>query len=100
MKNLFDVLERSKVLLPDDAYEILKKCKSFQVFDSVDQLAVAAVNGENSDQFEVKYTLPDGKEVSEAIVHKVTNGISANYTDAYMRRRDPDTMLIGDELPT
>jgi hypothetical protein len=28
------------------------------------------------------------------------NGISANYTEAYMRRRDPDTMVIADDLPT
>jgi len=100
MSNLFEILEKNKVALPDDAREILSGCKSFTVFDTVNQLAVAAVNGENNNQYEVKYTLSDGTEVIEAIIHKVTNGISANYTEAYMRRRDPDTMLIGDDLPT
>jgi hypothetical protein len=100
MSTLFEILEKSNVSLPEDARKILENCKSFKVFDTVDQLAIAAVNGEENDSFEVKYTLPTGEDYIEAIVHKVTNGISANYTDAYMRRRDPDTMLIGDDLPT
>ncbi len=34
------------------------------------------------------------------VLHRVTNGLSANYTEPYMRRRDPETMLIGDSRPT
>ena len=100
MSNLFKVLEKRKVGLPDDATVILSGCKSFKVFDNVKQLAVAAVGGENSNYFEVSYSLPNNEKVTEAIIHKVTNGISANYTGEYMRRRDPDTMLIGDDLPS
>lgn len=100
MSSLFKILEKRKVGLPDDATVILSGCKSFKVFDNVKQLAIAAVDGENNNQFEVKYTLPNNQIVTEAVVHKVTNGISANYTEAYMRRRDPDTMLIGDDLPS
>lgn len=100
MTNLFEILAAKKVTLPDDAQEILNGCKSFKVFDTVNELAIAAVDGENNNQFEVKYTLPNNEVVTEVIVHKVTNGISANYTEAYMRRRDPNTMLIGDDLPT
>ena len=100
MSELFCTLEQKKILLPTDAVTILKGCKSVTLFNTVKQLADAAVGGEGSEQFEVKYTLPDGKVVNEAIIHKVTNGISANYTEAYMRRRDPDTMLIGDNLPS
>lgn len=36
----------------------------------------------------------------EADVVRCKNGPSVNFTDAYMRRRDPDCMYIGDELPT
>lgn len=100
MSELFRTLEQKKILLPADAVTILKGCKSVTLFNTVKQLADAAVGGEGSEQFEVKYTLPDGKVVHEATIHKVTNGISANYTEAYMRRRDPDTMLIGDNLPS
>jgi hypothetical protein len=30
----------------------------------------------------------------------VTNGISANYTETYMRRRDPDTLVVADDKPS
>lgn len=100
MGNLFKTLEKKKVGLPDDATVILSGCKSFKVFDDVEQLGVAAVGGLNNKSFDVQYTLPGGEIVTEAVIHKVTNGVSANYTESYMRRRDPDTMLIGDDLPS
>lgn len=100
MGDLFKTLEKKKISLPADALTILKGCKSYTSFDTVKELAVAAVGGENNNSFEVKYDIPGKGEVSEAIVHKVNNGIAANYTEAYMRRRDPDTMVIADDLPT
>ena len=100
MNSLFQILEKRNVDLPNDAVEILKGCTSFKVFDNVEQLAIAAVGGENNNNFEVQYALPDNTIVTEAVIHRVTNGISANYIEPYMRRRDPDTMLIGDNLPT
>jgi len=33
-------------------------------------------------------------------VCRTKNGIAANYLDPYMRRRDPDCLVIGDKLPT
>jgi hypothetical protein len=100
MSDFFKVLEKKKISLPDDAFVILSSCKSFQSFDSVKQLASAAVGGEENSSFDVKYNIPGKGEVTEAVVHKVSNGISANYTEAYMRRRDPDTMAIADDLPS
>lgn len=100
MSDFFKVLEKKRISLPDDALVVLSSCKSFRAFDTVKQLAVAAVGGEENNSFEVKYDIPGKGEYVEAIVHKVSNGISANYTDAYMRRRDPDTMAIADCLPS
>jgi len=100
MKDFFKVLEKKKITLPDDTFVLLNSCKKFTVFDSVEQLAVIAVGGENSNTFEVKYNIPEKGEYTEAIIHRVTNGISANYTEPYMRRRDPDTMSIADDLPS
>ena len=100
MENLFKTLEYKKIALPDDVHELLIGCKKYTVYDTVEQLKIDAVGGENNHSYEVKYTIPEKGEVTEAIVHKVTNGISANYTEPYMRRRDPDTMVIADELPS
>ncbi len=41
---------------------ILSGCKSFKVFDNVKQLAIAAVGGENNNNFEVKYNLPNNDD--------------------------------------
>jgi len=49
---------------------------------------------------EVAYDVPGRGRVVEAMVCRVRNGVAANYTEPYMRRRDPDCMVIGDELPT
>ncbi len=99
MSDFFKTLEKRRVSLPDDVIVILSGCKSFKTFDSVKQLSVAAL-GDNKSVFEVKYDVPGKGEIAEAIIHKVTNGISANYTDPYMRRRDPDTMAVADDLPS
>lgn len=100
MKNFFEELEKKNVALPIEALNILKACKKFTVYNSVEELAIGAVGGKNSNSFEVKYDIPGKGEYTEAIVHKVTNGVSANYTEAYMRRRDPNTMAIADTLPS
>lgn len=100
MKDFFKVLEKKKIALPDDVYVLLNNCKSYTVFNSVDQLMDASVGGKGNINYEVKYDIPGKGEYIEAVIHKVTNGISANYTDAYMRRRDPNTMSIADNLPS
>lgn len=99
MEQLFKELEKKRIQLPLDVLTVLNGCKSFTTYDTVEQLAEAAVNG-NKDSYEVAYDIPGKGKVAEVVVHRVTNGISANYLDPYMRRRDPDTMAIADNLPT
>lgn len=99
MNNLFEQLREKNIELPEDILHLLNNCKSFTVFNTIEELAVAAVGGDNP-VYEVKYDIPGHGEITEAIVHRVSNGISANYVDPYMRRRDPDTMAIADDLPT
>ncbi|MBN1599914.1 MAG: DUF4914 family protein [Bacteroidales bacterium] len=100
MNTLFKVLEKKRINLPENVYVILSSCRSYNIFNSVDQLVTIAVGGENNNSFEVKYNIPDVGVITEAIVHRVSNGISANYTEPYMRRRDPDTMTVADDLPS
>jgi hypothetical protein len=100
MTQLISKLEKAGISLPEELLHLLNSCKSYTVYDSVEQLSIAALGGENNNVFEVKYNIPEKGEITEAIIHRVNNGISANYTDPYMRRRDPDTMVIADNLPT
>lgn len=100
MKNLFNILEEKKINLPENISDVLKNCNRLSVFNTTDELAVAATNGKENNEFLVKYDIPGKGEYTEAVVHRVKNGISANYTEPYMRRRDPGTMSIADERPT
>jgi hypothetical protein len=85
---------------PSDAVDILKNCKSLVIPNTTDELIDMACGGRGSNSYEVSYDLPDGKNVVEATVVRVKNGVVGNYLEAYMRRRDPDCMVIGDGLPT
>ncbi len=49
---------------------------------------------------EVAYDVPGRGSVVEATVARCKNGIAVNYTETYMRRRDPDAMVIADAGPT
>ena len=89
-----------KNLFNNEIADLLENAKSCTFFDNTEELADASTNGKDKDYFEVKYDIPDKGLYTEAIVHRVSNGISANYTEAYMRRRDPGTMVIADNLPT
>jgi hypothetical protein len=89
-----------KIKLPADTRALLGKCKSCTGFNSSAELVDASLGGKENNFFEVKYQVEGKGEVSEAVVHRVTNGISVNYTEVYMRRRDPDTMIVADNKPS
>ncbi len=100
MNKLFTILEEKNIYLPENIKTVLQECKSLSVFNTTLELADAATNGKDNPEFHVKYEIPEKGEYTEAIIHRVRNGISANYTEAYMRRRDPGTMAVADNLPT
>ncbi|MCI0502880.1 MAG: DUF4914 family protein [Fusobacteria bacterium] len=52
------------------------------------------------DFYEVYYTIEGIGKVVECTVAKCKNGLAINYTDPYMRRRDPNCMVIADDQPT
>ncbi|MCC5927522.1 MAG: DUF4914 family protein [Bacteroidetes bacterium] len=86
--------------LPAEFKELLEQAPSVTIAKNIDDLVNLSVGGGTSNEFEVYFDLPDGERKHEAIVHKVKNGIAANYLEAYMRRRDPDCMVIADDFPT
>ena len=100
MNDLLTVLREKNIIVPDNIAELLTGCKSYKVFNTTEELSEAATNGKENEQFEVQYDVPGKGIYTEAIVQRVKNGISANYTESYMRRRDPDTMVIADNNPT
>jgi hypothetical protein len=85
---------------PTEVAALLSKAPRVVVPASLDALIDFAVGGPNNLQTEVAYDMPGKGRVVEAVVCRVRNGISANYPDPYMRRRDPDCMAIADDHPT
>ncbi|HMO85254.1 MAG TPA: DUF4914 family protein, partial [Lacipirellulaceae bacterium] len=86
--------------LPADVQELLSSARSVWWAPSKQALLDAACGGPDSNQFEVSYDIPGQGPYVEAVVNRVRNGVAANYTDPYMRRRDPDCMFIADDEPT
>lgn len=87
--------------IPETALALIDSCEqSVNVFEAYEDLVDASLGGPGKLSYEVSYEVAGRGKVTEAIVHRVTNGISANYVEPYMRRRDPETMVIADDLPT
>ena len=98
--NTTSTLAWQKYHPPLEAADILAHCKKLIVASTDDQLIDLACGGPSSSQFEVAYDVPGKGMITEATVARVRNGVVANYPEPYMRRRDPDCMVIGDGLPT
>ena len=83
--------------LPSEAKDVLSRAPGVRVARGVEELAAAAVGDGVA---EVAYEIPGRGRVVEAVAVAVRNGISANYLEPYMRRRDADALVVGDEEPT
>lgn len=86
--------------IPAEVQQILDACPKYTLADSIDDLVSIATMGKTDTVHEVAYDVPGKGRVLEATVAQVRNGVAANYPEPYMRRRDPDCMVIGDNLPT
>ncbi len=86
-----------KLGLPVEVNEIFRKAPSVRFATNIQELEHLACGGQERHSMTVSYTLPDGRTIDEVDVVRVRNGISANYRDPYMRRRDADCMVIADD---
>lgn len=80
--------------------EILSLAPSVIYPTSREQLLTLTFGDETCARHRVVYPLPDGREVLEAEVVRARNGAAVHYPEPYMRRRDPDSMVVGDTEPT
>ncbi|MFP4381642.1 MAG: DUF4914 family protein [Candidatus Sumerlaeia bacterium] len=89
-----------KMRIPEELRDIFNNCRSIAVANTHQELVDMCCGDLDCHSLEVNYELPDGTLSTEAHVARVRNGIVANYPDPYMRRRDPETMVIADDEPT
>lgn len=88
-----------KINLPSYASDVLENSKSYIIPRTRDELVTLAMGGQES-VFEVAYDVPGMGVVKEVTVTTVKNGVSVNYLEDYMRRRDPNCMLVSDKKPS
>lgn len=85
-------------LLPE-VKQALEQVKSIIIPRDRQHLLELTFMGE-PEVFEVAYEVPGKGRYVEATVTRCKNGAVVNYTEPYMRRRDPDAMVIADDQPT
>lgn len=90
----------SKIKLPDYVLEILEGSKGVTVPKTRLELFQLAMGNEANTIFDVEYEVDGIGNVLEATVTKCKNGVVVNYVDDYMRRRDPDCLLVADKKDT
>ena len=90
----------SKLNLPESVREVLVQAPSVHFASKIEELEALSCGGRGRTSATVSYELPDGRVIDEADVVKVRNGVSVNYREPYMRRRDPNCMVVADKKPS
>ncbi len=85
--------------IPDEVKETLNQSPKVTLLRSREEIIDLATKGKENKRFVVSYDV-DGKSVDEAEVVRCKNGLVINYFETYMRRRDPDCTVIGDDKET
>jgi len=88
-----------RIAFSEEVKEILVNCSSVCIPKSRAEIYDMVFGGEKENSFDITYTVY-GKEKKEADVVRCRNGAVVNYTEDYMRRRDPECMVISDKKPT
>lgn len=82
-----------------DVKDILQSAPNVIVPKSRMELLDLAMGGADT-IYSVSYDTEGFGVIEEATVARCKNGVSVNYNEPYMRRRDPECMLIGDDKET
>ena len=88
-----------KFELPPDIRSLLCRCSALCFPETKDELTELCYGPNHSWRYDVSYSVEGRGIVKEAEVVRCKNGPCVNFMEDYMRRRDPDSMRLGDELP-
>ena len=90
---------KDKLILTSDVENILAS-KNLIFPETRMELQALAMGGTDEDNFVVEYDIENHGKIVEATVTKCKNGVSVNYTEINMRRRDPDCLVVADNHDT
>lgn len=89
-----------RFVLPEDLRAALKKCRSVAYIETQEELDELIFGPTHTSRYDVVYPLPGRGTVKEAEVIRCKNGAVVNFMEDYMRRRDPNSMAVSDDLPS
>ncbi|MFW6338059.1 MAG: DUF4914 family protein [Alkalispirochaetaceae bacterium] len=89
----------TRLRVPKELEEVLSAVEVIFPEDRAHLLSLAFGEGD-AEVFEVAYDVPGKGRYVEATVARCKNGAAVNYPEPYMRRRDPEAMVIADNRPT
>lgn len=90
----------AKFNLADDVKTALEKCKCLAYAETREELEEMVYGPTHTSRYDVVYPIEGKGIVKEAEVVRCKNGAAVNFMEDYMRRREPNCMVIGDDLPT
>ena len=80
--------------ISSDLAELFNSSPAVILPETRDDLIDMSVNGKGNLTFSVAYDVEGKGNIVEADVVRCKNGIAINYPDPYMRRRDPNCMVV------
>jgi len=93
------LLNLKRFRFSDDISRVINHCKSVTIPTSREEIVSMTLSPPGADTFDVRYDV-NGEIISEVTIVRCKNGVAVNYTEDYMRRRDPDCLIVADDLPT
>lgn len=84
----------------DELVDIINSCPNVFTPTTKAELYDLVYGDEHADKFDVCFYVEGKGNVKEADVVRCKNGAAVNYVEDYMRRRDPNCMVIADHKPT
>lgn len=80
--------------ISDELKQVFAECGEIILPETRDELIDLSLGGKENTYYEVSYEIEGKGPVVEANVVRCKNGMAVNYTEPYMRRRDPDCMVV------
>ena len=90
----------NRFVLAPEVSAALQKCKFIAYAETREELEEMVYGPTHTSRYDVVYPIEGRGVVKEAEVVRCKNGPAVNFMEDYMRRRDPNSMVIGDDLPT
>lgn len=90
----------SKIQISKEIEYLISKGRDIVFPESREHLIQLSLGGPDNKYFEVAYEVPGKGRTVEGTAALCKNGVVVNYADTYLRRRDPNCMVIGDDKPS